>query len=70
MLVRMDSGFDAGKLFAAIDAASQARQADGGAPIEALGEVESAQWRRRDGDRGRARRSRRSNGPRPARASA
>jgi hypothetical protein len=36
LLVRMDAGFDAGKLFAAIDAASRARQAEGGAPIEAL----------------------------------
>ncbi|MDZ7810279.1 MAG: IS1380 family transposase, partial [Arhodomonas sp.] len=44
VLVRMDSGFDAGKLFAAIDAASQARQADGGAPIEAL-----VKWNPRSG---------------------
>lgn len=32
----MDAGFDAGKLFAAIDAASRVRQGEGGAPIEAL----------------------------------
>ena len=36
ILVRMDSGFDAGKCFAAIAAASRARQRAGGAAIEAL----------------------------------
>ncbi|WP_440997926.1 transposase [Arhodomonas sp. SL1] len=36
LLVRMDAGFDAGKLFATIDHASRARQAEGGAPVEAL----------------------------------
>lgn len=36
VLVRMDAGFDAGKLFAVLDQASRARQRDGGAPIEAL----------------------------------
>jgi len=36
VLVRMDAGFDAGKLFATVDAASRARQREGGAPVEAL----------------------------------
>lgn len=36
VLVRMDAGFDAGKLFAAIDQASHTRQAAGRAPIAAL----------------------------------
>lgn len=36
VLVRMDAGFDAGKLFATLDVASRARRARGGAPIAAL----------------------------------